>query len=139
MDRSPVERKLILESRLDEVCPTEEAIIDAARGFDYPESDLFAVKLALEEALSNAIKHGNACDPVKRVEVEFKVDEKTLTVIIGDEGPGFDLEEVPDPRLEENLTKPHGRGVMLMRAYMDEVEYNEVGNRLTMVKKRGTK
>ena len=130
---------MILESRLDEVCPTEEAILKAAREFGFPESDLFAIKLALEEAMSNAIKHGNACDPVKRVEVDYSVNEQMVAVTIGDEGPGFDMEQVPDPRLEENLSKPHGRGLMLMKAYMDEVEYNETGNRLKMVKQRGVK
>jgi serine/threonine-protein kinase RsbW len=131
-----IEKKLTLESRLDEVCPTEEAIIEAAQEFGFSQSDRFAIKLALEEALSNAIKHGNACDPVKSVVVEYHVDEVSLTIIIGDEGPGFDVGEVPDPCLEENLAKPTGRGVMLMKAYMDEVEYNSTGNRITMVKYR---
>jgi len=132
--RPPIEQQLVLESRLEEVCRAEEAILEAAESFDFSEGALFAIKLALEEALANAVKHGNAGDPNKRVHVEFEVNEERLRVSIRDEGPGFDPEHVPDPTLDENLAKPNGRGVMLIRAYMDEVSYNENGNCVTMSK-----
>ncbi len=132
--RPTIEQKLVLESRLDEVCRAEEAILQAAESFDFSEGALFAIKLALEEALANAVKHGNACDPSKRVTVEFDVNTERLRVSIQDEGPGFNFTDVPDPTLDENLAKPNGRGVMLIRAYMDEVSFNQSGNRVTMSK-----
>ncbi len=132
--RPSIDQKLVLESRLDDVSRAEEAILRAAEGFDFSEGALFAIKLALEEALANAVKHGNACDPSKRVTVEFDVNEERLRVSIEDEGPGFNPEHVPDPTLDENLAKPNGRGVMLIRAYMDEVSFNPSGNRVTMSK-----
>ena len=101
----------------------------------YSEGDQFAIKLALEEGLNNAIKHGNAYDPAKTVQVTFAVTPQQVDISITDEGQGFDPARVPDPTCDENLEKPCGRGIMLMRAYMDEVHYNPCGNQVRMVKK----
>jgi serine/threonine-protein kinase RsbW len=132
-----VERKLTLENRLAEVSRAEEAILQAITEHGFSEADSFAVKLALEEALANAIKHGNAGDPEKHVTVEFCIEGGCVRISISDEGEGFDPADVPDPTLDENLTKPYGRGVMLMRTYMDEVSYNQAGNCVTMIKRCG--
>ena len=104
-----------------------------ARGMS--EMDLPDMQLALEEGLANAIKHGNKMDPEKKVTVECFLNEDIVRVVIQDEGPGFDVNEVPDPTLPENLDKPSGRGVMLMKAFMDDVLYNDVGNQLTFIKR----
>ena len=104
-----------------------------ARGMS--EMDLPDMQLALEEGLANAIKHGNKMDPEKKATVECFLNEDIVRVVIQDEGPGFDVNEVPDPTLPENLDKPSGRGVMLMKAFMDDVLYNEVGNQLTFIKR----
>lgn len=106
-----------------------------ARGFE--PRDVFGVRLALEEALVNAIKHGNKMDPNKTVHVWWQVDDEHVRVDIEDQGPGFDVTQVPDPTEEENLDKPGGRGIMLMRAFMNLVEYNSTGNRLTLEKRKG--
>ncbi|MAP72850.1 MAG: hypothetical protein CMJ55_01125 [Planctomycetaceae bacterium] len=74
-------------------------------------------------------------DPEKKVTVECFLNEDIVRVVIQDEGPGFDVNKVPDPTLPENLDKPSGRGVMLMKAFMDDVLYNEVGNQLTFIKR----
>ena len=132
-----MERKLTLENRLEEVNRAEETILQAIAEHGFSESDSFAIKLALEEALANAIKHGNSGDPDKHVIVEFSIEDDRFQISISDEGGGFDPEDVPDPTLDENLTKPYGRGVMLMRTYMDEVSYNEAGNCVTMSKRCG--
>lgn len=102
----------------------------------YDEAAAFAVKLALEESLNNAIKHGNELDPQKTITIEYQVDGTQVKVAVADQGLGFDPAAVPDPRADENLEKPCGRGIMLMRAYMDEVCYNMCGNRVEMVKCR---
>lgn len=104
--------------------------------YGFNEDQQFAIRLALEEALSNAIRHGNCNDPHKRLTVEYAVSEGQVEVTICDEGQGFSSTNVPDPTLEENLNRPCGRGVMLIRAYMTEVRYNEAGNCITMVKRR---
>ena len=104
----------------------------------YPDRDLFGVRLALEEAIVNAIKHGNGMDPSKEVRINCSFDDDRVTIVIEDEGPGFDVTSVPDPTSEENLDKPGGRGIMLMRSFMSRVEYNDSGNRLLLEKVRGT-
>lgn len=114
----------------------EQAVLDAVHDRGYEGPDAFAVKLALEEALANAIKHGNRNDPRKLVEVRIRVTDEEVRITVCDEGAGFDLGAVPDPTLDENLTKPFGRGVMLMRTYMTHVEYNDAGNCVTMIKRR---
>ena len=96
---------------------------------------LFAVRLALEEALANAIKHGNRYDRAKTITVSAEVGAEETAITVADEGPGFDPRHLPDPRADENLEKPGGRGIMLMRAYMDEVAFNERGNEVRMIKR----
>jgi len=130
---------MVLESRLEEVNRVEDAILDAVDACGFNATDRFAIKLALEEALANAIKHGNASDASKNVVVEWVADVGEIRITVCDEGTGFNPDIVPDPTLDENLTKPSGRGVMLMRAYMDEVHFNEEGNRVTLVKRPATK
>ena len=93
----------------------------------------FAVRLALEEALSNAYRHGNAEDPTKSITLRYELDARRLVVEIEDEGTGFQPEAVPDPTATENLERPSGRGIMLIRSYMADVRYNERGNCLRMV------
>ncbi|MCP4378860.1 MAG: ATP-binding protein, partial [bacterium] len=100
----------------------------------YAEATVFAVRLAVEEALNNAIRHGNAMDPDKTAELSYEVTDEFIDIRVRDEGPGFSFKDVPDPTLDENLDKPTGRGLMLMRAYMDTVEYNDKGNELHLVK-----
>ncbi len=96
--------------------------------------DIFSIRLALEEALINAIKHGNQLDHTKKVHLSFRILEDRFEVQIHDEGPGFDPTDVPDPTAIENLERPCGRGLMLMRHYMDEVAYNSRGNGVTMAR-----
>ena len=104
----------------------------------WAEEDTFGIHLAVEEALMNAIKHGNQRDPHKLVSVDYRLTGELLRVSVEDEGPGFDPEAVPDPTLEENLELPSGRGLMLMRTFMSKVEFNARGNRVLMEKQRST-
>jgi serine/threonine-protein kinase RsbW len=98
------------------------------------DHDLFSIKLALEEALVNAIKHGNQFDRSKSVSIAYELYPDRFTVSITDEGTGFDPADVPDPTAFENLERPCGRGLMLMRHYMTEVHFNERGNGVIMSK-----
>lgn len=114
----------------------QERIIALLEQMGYSQKDVFGVKLALEEALVNAIKHGNGMDPNKVVRVKCQVSHQEARITITDEGPGFDPESVPDPTDDENLEKPGGRGIMLMKAFMSEVEYGKNGKEVLLVKIR---
>lgn len=114
----------------------QERIIALLEQMGYSQKDVFGVKLALEEALVNAIKHGNGMDPNKVVRVKCQVSQQEARITITDEGPGFDPESVPDPTDDENLEKPGGRGIMLMKAFMSEVEYGKNGKEVLLVKVR---
>ncbi len=103
----------------------------------WPSDDIFAIHLAAEEALVNAVVHGNRLDPAKRVHVECHVSPQVVRLEITDEGEGFDPASVPDCTLEERLESPSGRGVMLMRSFMTRIEYNERGNSVLLEKRRG--
>lgn len=96
--------------------------------------EIFSIKLALEEALINAIKHGNQMDCAKKVRVLYRVMVGFFEVRVMDEGTGFDPGDVPDPTAVENLERPCGRGLMLMRHYMTEVCYSSSGNCVAMSK-----
>lgn len=136
--RSVVEGKLVVASRLEEVARVEQQVLADVAELGYERPEQFAIKLALEEALANAIKHGNGSDPARQVEVNYQADATEVRIEVCDEGGGFDPSDVPDPTLDENLEKPFGRGVMLMRTYMNEVAFNSTGNCVVMVKRRET-
>ena len=99
---------------------------------DYPKEGVFAVRLAIEEALVNAYRHGNKKDADKRVTFECSIDSTSARFEVSDEGPGFDISSVPDPTDEANLEIPSGRGLLLMREYMTQVEFVPPGNRVRM-------
>jgi serine/threonine-protein kinase RsbW len=105
----------------------------ARAGFDADSQ--FAIKLALEEALINAIKHGNKLDKRKTVRVEWDISPAAAEIIIEDQGPGFDRKSVPDPTDEPNLEKLTGRGILLIESYMTDVQWSNGGRRVKLVKK----
>jgi serine/threonine-protein kinase RsbW len=133
----PAHKKMMFPGNPSEASKAQQAIMAEVAAAGYEENACFAVRLALDEALSNAIMHGNRGDESKSVAVEYSVTRDEVRISVADEGPGFHPETVPDPTLQENLEKPHGRGIMLMKAYMSEVHYNARGNAVTMVKLRG--
>jgi serine/threonine-protein kinase RsbW len=127
--------KFVIESDLSQQRDIQKRILDALEDAGYHPDSLFAVKISLEEALINAIKHGNKLDPNKKVHVEASVSPELTEIIIEDEGPGFNRAEVPDPTAEENLLKCSGRGILLMETYMDRVEFSKSGRRVKMIKR----
>ncbi len=123
-----------ISSDLKAAREAEQRVMDETARRSYGQAVMFAIKLALEEGLNNAIKHGNGYDPDKVVKLTCEIDDHRAEITIEDQGEGFDPGAVPDPTADENIEKPSGRGIMLMRAYMDEVRFNDVGNRVHMVK-----
>ena len=99
--------------------------------------DAFGIRLALDEAIVNAIKHGNGFAPDKIVRVKCLIEDDLFRVEIEDQGAGFRPEDVPDPTDEENLELPCGRGIMLMRSFMSKIEYNSTGNKVLLEKRPG--
>jgi serine/threonine-protein kinase RsbW len=114
----------------------QDRIMQEVERCRYDPDSVFAIKLALEEALINAIKHGNKLDKKKKVKVEATVTEEQAEIQIEDEGPGFQRDSVPDPTAEENLERLHGRGILLMEAYMNAVEWSRGGRRIRLVRSR---
>lgn len=111
-------------------------LLDELQPLTFTDKEKFGIRLALEEALVNAVKHGNRQDPNKAVRIRYQITNQHFLIEIEDEGPGFDPDGVPDPLDPENLERPGGRGVFLMRHYMSWVQYNETGNRVTLCKVR---
>jgi serine/threonine-protein kinase RsbW len=138
MRESPMS-KMVIPSRLTELPGVQEAVIREAEALGYGKEEVFAIRLSLDEAVTNAIHHGNCNDPEKQVAIEYQVDEQAVRITVSDEGEGFCPEELPDPTLEDNLATPSGRGVMLIQVYMTEVTYNPCGNSISMVKRKGCK
>lgn len=128
--------KRTIPSRIDAGHELIETILDQLAELDWTGRDFFGVRLALEEGVINAIKHGNQLAGDKRVHVEWLVSADRLWIRIEDEGPGFNPEHVPDCTDCDHLDLPSGRGIMLMRSFMTRVEYRERGNVLEMEKQR---
>jgi len=131
---SLVHKSVVIKSSQSAVERLCSQLLEAAVANNFDGDDIFAIHLALEEALLNAIQHGNKEDVVRQITVEYLITPAKFDISIADEGAGFDPDAVPDPRCEENLRKCCGRGLLLMRSYMDAVEYNETGNCVHMVK-----
>ncbi len=94
------------------------------------------VKVAFVEALTNAMEHGNKLDESKYVHIHAEVSQESARIDISDEGPGFDPDSLPDPTSKENLFSPRGRGIFMMRQFMDEVTFHSPGNKVTLIKYR---
>lgn len=96
-----------------------------------------AIELSLREALANAILHGNGCDPKKKVQLAcYGHPDGSVTLVVRDEGQGFDLSQLKDPTSPENLFSAGGRGIYLIRNFMDEVEFHRGGSEIRMKKNR---
>ena len=133
MSGKPTDReRFIVGNDRDEIERIQQHILEALARYGYDDAACFAVRTAIEEAVSNAIHHGNGNDPRRKVTIEYAADEASIEIEIEDEGAGFDPDSVPDPTRPENVDIPSGRGIMLMRVYMSEVEFTAAGNRVRM-------
>ncbi len=108
----------------------------ARAGFD--EDTVPNIAMAVREAAVNAVLHGNAYNPAKRITVTFEANSDALIVRIADQGPGLDPSNLPDPLAPENILRGSGRGIFLIRAFMDEVHFRQLhpGTELTLIKHR---
>jgi serine/threonine-protein kinase RsbW len=116
-------KELNLPSTLDSVDKAASEAAAFAQEIGFPDDALFAIDMAVREAVANAVKHGNKQDESKLVEITLCNLQKGFEVTVRDFGEGFEVEEVPDPTNPENLLKASGRGVLFMRTFMEEVEW----------------
>ncbi|MCW8965990.1 MAG: ATP-binding protein, partial [Candidatus Pacearchaeota archaeon] len=119
---------------LEEMDRSIGAVLSAMDGTGYPDEAIRKMKIVLTELLVNAVIHGNKRDYSKRVVIGHVIRREQVVVSIMDEGEGFDPSKVPDPTLPENLERPCGRGIYIVRHYVESVSYNDIGNRVTVIK-----
>jgi serine/threonine-protein kinase RsbW len=131
-----VELQQSLPSRVEAISPFLDQLMLFIRKFRNADGSEFDIEIALREALTNAIVHGNHEDPEKRVYVTSHCGQDgEVSITIRDQGQGFDNRAVPDPTAPENTLSPHGRGIYLVQALMDEVRFEEGGTVVNMRKK----
>ncbi len=126
----------VIRSDPKETFVPKKAILKELKRCHFREEATFAIKLALEEALCNAIKHGNQNDRSKTVTVRYAISNEKAVITVRDQGRGFAPDKIPDPTTPDRLPLPRGRGIMLIRAYMDEVAYRDDGRELFFAKHR---
>ncbi|RLT20940.1 MAG: ATP-binding protein [Planctomycetota bacterium] len=133
-----VEFKVSIPSSLHEGLALQDRIVQLMERFAYSPRDVFAVRLSFEEGLANAIKHGNQLDESKLVMISCRIDDNRMRVEIQDQGAGFEPQAVPDPTQDEFIERSTGRGLLLMRVYMDHSEYADGGRCLIMERQRNS-
>ena len=127
----------LLDSTLDSVDQAEELSAATAQRAGFDEDDLMKIGMAIREAMVNAVVHGNQYNHNKRVRFSLSLTAERFTVTIADEGTGFDFAHLPDPLAPENLLRTSGRGIFLMRSFMDAVDLRHLesgGTEVTLVK-----
>lgn len=117
--------ELTLPSRIEAVADAAAAAAEAVSRASLGEEAAFGIDMAVREAVTNAVLHGNEQDATKTVEVSFKNSSDALEIIVRDRGKGFDSSRIADPTDERNILKTSGRGIFFMRTFMDEVEWSQ--------------
>ena len=127
-----------LDSSIDSVDKVEQAAQSFAERAGFDEDTAANISMAVREAAVNAVIHGNAYNPEKNITVSFEANSDALVFRVADQGSGFDPTRVPDPLAPENILRGSGRGIFLIRAFMDEVHFRQLhpGTELTLIKHR---
>jgi serine/threonine-protein kinase RsbW len=131
--------ELKLESRIESIARAADVAAQVVHRFGFNEEAAFGIDMAVREAVTNAVLHGNKQDETKAVDVVFSGSNQMIEITVRDRGEGFDLSSVPDPTDPQNLMKTSGRGILFMRTFMDEVEYShhaEGGTVVRMTKRK---
>lgn len=125
-------QRIDFPAKAENIALAEKLIDEACATHNVHESRYGNILIALTEAVNNAIHHGNRLDPTKQVTLGYAVKDGRIIFLVQDQGPGFDFNHLPDPTDPQNLEKPHGRGVFLMRALAEQVEFQDQGATVTM-------
>jgi serine/threonine-protein kinase RsbW len=142
MNPEPQTVEVSLESNLESVETAEEIAEEVCAKAGFNEEDLHKVGMAVHESVINAIWHGNKNDRNKRVWIRFLIHPDRVEIRIRDQGSGFELGRIPDPLESENLLKASGRGIFLIRSFVDEFRVEHLrglGTEVTLVKRRNSK
>ncbi len=123
-----------LESTIESVDQAEQLVLATAKRIGFNEDDENSISMAVRESMVNAVAHGNKYNGRKRVQLTIEAHADRLVVIVADEGEGFDESAVADPLAEENLLRQSGRGLLLMRAFMDECHHSKREPKGTVVR-----
>ncbi len=129
-------RTLVISSELENIEPVISELTKRAMEIGFSDDKIWSLTLALREALSNAIIHGNKEDKEKKVEIVYEIGEADLQIKIKDEGEGFDFRQIPDPLEEKNMASPSGRGIFLLKNCIDKVFFNTKGNEIIIAQKK---
>jgi len=130
--------ELTIPSKLEELESVQRLIGQAAAAFGLTDDMAYWMELTISESVINAIRHGNQFDPTKNARLAISFDGENVEVVVEDQGTGFNLEELADPTKAENLLKPCGRGILIIRSFMDEVTLSHReggGTKLHMIKR----
>ncbi len=127
-------RQIIITSDISNIRHAADEIIGMLNQANSDPSDVFDIRLSLEEALINAIKYGNNFDKTKKVLIKFKLKKSRASLSVKDSGKGYNYKNIPDPTKDENILRGSGRGVFLIKHLMDEIAFNKTGSSITMVK-----
>jgi len=136
--KAPRSFELTVPSTLEALDKVQRLVTDATREYGLSEDFAYWMELTSCESMINAIRHGNQCDPSKKAHLKISLVGPQIEVIVEDQGHGFNLGDLADPTETKNLLKPSGRGILIIRSFMDEVDISRSeggGNRLRMVKR----
>ncbi|MCZ6835274.1 MAG: ATP-binding protein [Planctomycetota bacterium] len=131
--KEPFAQRFVLTNAREDIEQAQRTILGAIEARAFDPSCCFGIRLALEEGLSNAFKHGNQGDPSKTVKLNCRIVPGKIHIEIEDEGQGFNPDAVPDPTESENVEIPAGRGLVLMKSFMTAVVIHPPGNRIEMI------
>ena len=136
--KRPKSFELTIPSRLEEMAAVQALIAQAVREYKLTEELAHWIELTVSESMINAIQHGNKSDPAKKATLRISWSGDAIEVIVEDQGTGFRLDEIADPTDIQNILKPRGRGILIIRSFMDEVDLSKCeggGSRLRMLKR----
>jgi serine/threonine-protein kinase RsbW len=136
--KAPKVFDLTVPSRLEELEAVQSLVTEAVREYQLSEDFAYWMELAICESMINAIRHGNHCDPAKNARLKISMIGSDIEIVVEDQGHGFSISELADPTETKNLLKPSGRGILIIRSFMDDVSVTEReggGSRLRMVKR----
>ena len=138
MTEQDLQIKVAISSRFENIDFVDAVMEAAMRHFGFDEETVERLGLAIREAVANGVRHGNKQEPTKQVELTCDLKQNVMALRIKDEGSGFDVNAIPDPLASDNLFNPSGRGILLMRAFMDEVdfEFDDKGGTQVILEKR---
>ena len=129
--------ELTVPSRMDELEAVQQFAESTSGAFGFDKELAYWIELAINESAINAILHGNNSDASKTVSIRVSSDREMIEIVVEDQGPGFELSDVPDPTDVEHLLKPGGRGLLIIQSFMDTIDVSPIdggGSRLRMVK-----